>query len=309
MHFSHTSMRAYRIVSAVSLWAALSPTVAEAAENGVSVYPAGVETILPGLMPGAGQSLFLQVNNFYQANGVLDGSGHSVVPGFHLRVAAVAAKFVHNWGVHALGGELVSSVALPVLYEHLDGSFGSFQKTGLGNPDIGVLDVAYERGAWHWWYGVDMFTPGPQYNQNDPLNVGQHNFAAAPVAAFTYLPGHRKNELSSRVQYIVNFTNPADQYRSGGEFVWEYAAMHNIAPKLSVGLNGFYYRQMTNDAQNGIMVGAGNRGRDLAMGPEMRYHMGHVGVILKFQREMLVENRTIGNSFWLQLGMPIGRQE
>jgi len=65
---------------------------------------------MPGMMPPPGQTILLEFNNFYQANGLLDGSGHSLVPGFHLRVAAVAVKVVHNWGIKAMGGMLVSSI-------------------------------------------------------------------------------------------------------------------------------------------------------------------------------------------------------
>ena len=282
---------------------------AVAAENGASVYPAGVETVVPGLMPPSGKTLLAEFDNFYQANGLMDGKGHSLVPGFHLRVTAVAGKIVHNWGVKALGGVLVSSLGVPVLYEHLTGPFGSVHKTGLGNPDLSVLDVAYTKGNWHWWYGVDVFTPGAQYNKNDILNVGQHNFATAPEGAFTYLPRHGKSEISSKFQYIVNFTNPSNQYRSGHEFVWEYAAMQNVTRNLAVGANGYFSQQMTDDRQNGLMVGGGNRGRVLAPGPEIKYRLGRAELIVKYQKEVLVENRTRGNSFWCQVGVPLWSHE
>jgi hypothetical protein len=161
------------------------------------VYPLGVETVPPGLMPPPGKTILEQFDNFYQANGVMDGNGHSLVPGFHLRVAAFAVKVVHNWGVKALDGTLVSSAALPVLYLHLDGPFGSLHKSGIGNPDIGVLGVAYGKGPWHWWYGVDAYAPGAPYNKTDILNAGQHNSAVAPQGAFTYLPPALSEEGAS----------------------------------------------------------------------------------------------------------------
>lgn len=270
------------------------------------MYPAGVETVMPGMMPGAGATMFLEFNNFYQANATVDANGHNLVPGFHLRVAAVAPKFVHNWGAAFLGGELASSVAFPILYEHLDGPFGKLDKTGNGNIDIGVLDVAYHRGAWHWWYGIDVYTPGFRYDKNDILNVGQHYFATAPEGAFTVLPEHGMAEISSKFQYVVNTTDGATNYRSGSEFIWECDTMRNVTKKLALGANGYYYRQTSDDVQNGIRVGSGNRGRAVAVGPEVRYHVGHAALIVKYQRETLVANRTRGNSFWLQFGVPIG---
>jgi hypothetical protein len=290
------------------LFAVKPLTVAHATENSCSVYPAGVETVMPGALPAPKTSLFEQFNDYYQANGLVDGTGHTVVPGFHFRVAAVAARFLHNWGVHAFGGSLVSGVAAPYLFEHLDAPFGKFDKSGLGNANVGLY-LAYGKGPWHWYYGVDSYLPGPQYNKNEPLNAGQHNFAIAPSGAITYLRGHGQTEISSKFQYIVNFTNPATQYRSGHEFVWEYAAMRNVVGKLALGLNGDYYRQTTDDQQNGVVFGEGNRARVLMMGPQVRYLLGHGAFIVKYQRDMLVQNRVVGNSFWFQWGLPIGRRE
>jgi hypothetical protein len=283
-------------------------TIALAAENGVSVYPAGVETIMPGMMPPSGKTILLEFNNFYEANAVLDGHGNSAVPGFHLRVAAVAPKIVHNWGINALGGTLVSSVALPVLHENLDGPFGRLSKAGLGNPDIGVIAVAYVKGSLHWWYGYDAYAPGAEYNKSDILNIGQHYFATAPEGAFTYLPHHGRSEISSKFQYIINFTDPATEYRSGHEFIWEYAAMQHVTKKLSIGVNGYDSQQTTDDRLNGALV-AGNRGRVFATGPEVKYEFSHLTAALKYQKEMLVENRTCGNSFWLQVGVPFWHHE
>ncbi len=279
--------------------------LANATESGASVYPAGVETVMPGMVPQPGASMLCEFNNFYQANALADGRGHSEIPDFHLRVSAFAVKFTHNWGVHVLGGTLVSYGALPFLYEHLDGPFGAGSKSGFGNAAVQPVAVAYQRGAWNWWYGYDVFLPGFSYNKNDLVNIGQHNFAGAPASAFTYLPNH-STEISSRFQYIVNGTNNQTQYRSGNELIWEYDGMKNVAKNVAIGVNGYYYQQTTDDSQNGVRAGNGNRGRDVAVGPELRWHLGHVGLIAKYQRDMLVQNKTIGNSFWLQFGIPIG---
>jgi len=139
--------------------------------------------------------------------------------------------------------------------------------------------------------------------------VGQHNFATAPEAAFTYLPQHGRTELSSKFQYIVNFTNPATEYCSGHEFVWEYAAMHNLTKHAAFGLNGYYYQQTTDDRQYGLAVPGGDRGRAVAAGPQIKYRLGRMELILKYQKEVMVENRTKGNSVWGQLGIPLWRHE
>jgi len=280
-------------------------TVAFASENGGSVYPAGVETVFPGITPGPGASLLAEFNDFYQANSLVNSKGQSQIPGFHLGVSAFAVKFEHNWGVHLLGGTLVTSAALPYLYETLTLPFGQGSKTGFGNPLIEPAAVAYDRGAWHWYYAMDFFTPGFEYNKSDLVNIGQHNFAYSPVGAITYLPTH-STEISTRVEYIINCKDNATDYQSGHELVADYAVMQNVSKKVAIGVNGFVYTQTTDDMQNGASVPGGNRGRDLAIGPQIRLHFFKLPLIAKYTRDTLAQNRAVGNSFWVQLGVPIG---
>jgi hypothetical protein len=264
---------------------------------------------MPGMAPAPGQTLFLAFQDTYFANGLANSKGQSEIPGFQLRVAAFAPKIVHNWGVHLLGGTLVSNAAIPFLYESLNAPFGSKAKTGFGNADIQPASIAYAKGSWHWWYGFELYPAGLSYNKADLINIGQHNFAYGPDAAFTFLPQHGRLEISSKLHYIVNGVDSATNYRSGKEFIGEYDGMVKITRKLSIGGNGFFYRQVTPDMQNGLMVGDGNRGRDLAFGPEVRYHVGPCALIAKYEKDMLVENRPLGNAFWVQFGMPLGHHE
>jgi hypothetical protein len=274
-------------------------------EGSGSVYPIGVETVMPGLTPPSRQTMFAEFDTTYQANGFLDAQGHSVIPGFKLSVYAFAPKITHNWGVHLLGGELVSWAGVPLVSVTIQSPAGRFSTTGFSNPILGVADIAYNRGNWHWWYGLDVETPAPVYHRGGPINVGQHNFATAPSGAFTYLPNHGRTEISSRVQYIVNYTDAATHYHSGNELLWEYVAMQYLTKKLAVGANGYFYQQTTDDRLLGVIYAGGNRGRDLAIGPEVHYQLGPMILIAKYFRDNLVENRPRGNAFWVEFAVPL----
>lgn len=291
------------LICAISLGAGF---IATATEGGGSVYPAGVETVVPGLTPPPGTTLFLEFNDFYMANGMADSKGHSAVPGFHARAGAWAPKIAHAWGVRLLGGTLVSSAAIPLLYVTMTVPGAKGSKTGFGNADIEPVAIAYSHGDWHWWYAVDLLPPSLSYNKNAWLNIGQHNFAYAPAGAFTYLPKHGSAEFSSKFLYFINSTDPATNYRSGREFLWEYDVMKKINKHLTIGANGFWYQQLTDDRQNGLVVGDGNRGRDVGIGPQVKYQFGRYVFAAKYEKDTLVQNRLIGNSFWLQFGMPLG---
>ena len=285
----------------------LGSNFAWATENGASVYPVGVETVLPGMTPHSGGTMLYEFTCFYTANQMDNSLGKSALPEFKLRVLADAFKVVHNWNVHFLGGSLNSNIAVPLLYQQLHIPPGKFGKFSIGNVDVGVFQVGYHHKAFHWYYEGDVWLPGTAYSKTDVLNIGQHNFATGPVGGFTYMPHHGTYEVSSKLTYIINFNDVTTRYRSGNEFNWEFDGMRQMSHPIALGANGYWYKQTTNDLQNGLIVGDGNRGRDLAIGPEVRFHLGeHGGFALKFLHDTLVQNKPQGNAFWFQLGIPVG---
>jgi hypothetical protein len=284
---------------------------AYATENGASVYPLGVDTVLGGMMPPPKETKFFVFESFYSANEKDNSAGQSVVPEFKIRVFASAVRVAHNWGVPVLGGRLESLFAVPVVYEQLHIAPGKYDKTGISNVDLTPFVVGYNKGNWHWFYRCDFILPGASYAKSDALNIGQHNSAIGPVAAFTYLSNKARWEASSKASYFVNFHGAAN-YRSGNEFIWEYAAMKGISKKASIGVNGYIYQQVTDDQKNKIAVAGGNRGRDLAIGPAARFSLGkQSGFTVKYTRDTLVENRSRGGSLWFQIGFPLnfGKRE
>jgi len=282
--------------------AILTAGVASATENGASVYPIGVETVMPGMMPGPHGTMLYEFTANVSANQVDDGNGNAVPTEFKLRVTAIALKATHNWGYHLLGGTLESNLAVPFVAQELHVIPGKFAKFAVGNVDISPAGLAYVKGHLHFYYEGDIWLPGTGRSQNDVLNIGQNNFAAGPVSGFTFLKG--KNELSSKLQYIVNLQDTATRYQSGNEFTWEFDGMHEVVKQVALGVNGFLYKQTTNDQLNNLAVG--NRGRDLAIGPEVRFNLiTHGGFALKYFRDTLVENRAPTNAFWFQLAVPI----
>jgi len=244
---------------------------------------------------------------FYAANQLDDGQGKSAVPEFKLRVFATALKVTHNWGWKLLGGTAETELAVPLIYQQLHVPPGKFSKYSIGNVDLVPLAIAGQQGDLHWFYEVDLFSPGAAYSPADVLNVGQHNLALAPVAGFTYLPHKRAYDLGSRFTYIVNGPDSATHYHSGNEFFWEYSLNHSFAhDKISLGLNGAYYQQVTDDKLTGQVYQGGYRGRDLQVGPQVRFPLGkHGGYAFKYFRDTLVQNKPRGNAFWFQIAVPL----
>lgn len=298
--------RMWRITCCMAAVAAML-SFASATENGGSVYPVGVETVLTGVQPRAGQTVLYEYTVFYMANEFDDSKGKSVIPEFKLRVFANAVKVTHNWGIHFLGGTIESQIGVPFVYEQLHIESGKFSEFGLTNVNLIPVSVTYQKGSLHWYYEADMFTSGAGYSAAHVVNIGQHNQAIAPVVGFTYLPRQGKGEISSRFSYIFNGYDGDTHYHSGNEFMWEYNAGYEISKKIAAGFNGYFYQQTTDDHLQGAIFQGGFRGRDLAVGPQLRFPLGkHGGFAVKYYRDTLVENKPRGNAFWFQLSVPIG---
>lgn len=281
-------------------------TFAHATEHGGSVYPVGVETVLTGLQPPPGETRIYEYTCFYTANQFANSQGANVAQNFHLRVFANAIKITHNWGVHFLGGTIESQVGVPFVYEQVRDSSATSSAFGLTNVNIIPVSVTYHRRAVHWYYEADMFTLGAGYSTTHKVNIGQHNLAIAPTAGVTYLPHAGKFEVGSRFMYIFNGYDGATHYHSGNEFTWEYNFNYEFSKKIAAGPNGFFYRQTTGDAQNGTIFQNGFRGRDLALGPQLRLPLGKRGALaVKYYRDTLVENKPRGNAFWFQFSVPL----
>ncbi len=280
---------------------------AGATENGASVYPAGAETVVPGLQPHPGKSTINEFTTFYAANEFDDAQGKSSAPEFKLRVFVTALKFTHNWDLKLLGGTVQSLAALPLIDEQLHVAPGKFTRYALGNADLVPASLVYHWGDLHWFYEADFFTPGSAYKATEVLNIGQHNMAIAPVAGFTYLPRRGATEVSSRLSYIVNGPDKATGYHSGNEFLWEYTLDQAFAhDKFAMGLNGDYCQQTTGDTLHGAAYQDGFKGRVLQIGPQIRFPMGKSGgFAFKYYRDTLVQNRPRGNAFWFQISIPV----
>jgi len=281
-----------------------SARFARATENGASTFPVGVETVMTGMYPHPGKAMFYEYTAYYEASKFLNGQGQSAFPEFKLRVFATAIKYSETWHYKFLGGNLNSNIALPVVYQQLHVVPGKFEKYSIGNVDLVPLALVYHREMVHWYCEADAFMPGTAYSPNDVLNIGQHNIAVGPVCGITVLPDHGKTEFSARNTYLFNGPDRDTGYHSGNEYFTEFNVAQALSKKAAIGLNGFIYQQTTDDKLNMAVFQNGFRGRDLGIGPQLRFNLPHGGFAFKYLRDTLVENKPQGNAFWFQIAVP-----
>jgi hypothetical protein len=200
----------------------------------------------------------------------------------------------------------------------VDLSLGIARPSALGPLDrsgqhAGLVDTAFVpvilgwRGErFHQTAGLDTHLPFGDYDAGRRVNTGRNHYQVAPFYAFTWFlaPGW---EASGKLRYALNSENRATGYRSGEEATVEYSAGHRFSPALALGLNGYVYRQTSDDELNGAAVnGHGNRGRVQAIGPYVQISITPaVALIAKAQLEWGARNRPQGTRVWLQMRVPL----
>lgn len=299
--------------TAALLALAATCTPALATENGGSSYANGVESVFAGLMGQEGLSAYAFVSN-YSSNALKDNAGNttSALNSYKLNVSSLAAglSYVHpgfkllGASVETRGGflapstEIALDVKIPGPVGHLNRSDSTFDVSDLL---FAPLVLGWHGSEFHQSAGVDFVIPVATYDSKRLANPARNYLQSAPFYGVTWLP-QLPVFASAKVRYGINEVNTATNYRSGNELTLEYALGYHAAPTFKVGLNGYLYRQLTDDLSNGAPVnGNGNRGTTNAIGPFATYNFSPKGALMvKLLSEYGTVNKPEGTRLWIQ---------
>lgn len=295
----------------------LLATTASATEGGGNSYPVGVETQMVGLMPPPGDHVFVYAQH-YDAKHQKDSAGanNAALANFRLRADIVAVRWSHVWrNLKLLGAQVETRVVQP--FANVDLALGiarpaplgpldrSGDHAGLADPAFVPFVLGWHGESYHQAAGLDTHLPWGDYDAARRVNTGRNTWQVAPFYAFTWLPA-RGWEASAKLRYAFNARNRATDYRSGDEATVEYSAGYRFLPAFAAGVNGYVYRQVSDDLAAGAPAGGnGNRGRVQALGPYVQYNVTPaVALLFKLQQEWGARNRPQGTRAWLQLRIP-----
>lgn len=279
------------------------------AKEGGDQYPNGAENWFAGAVPPPGKYF---VNYFGHWSGKLkDDKGHNADIGGStptLNATFDAMRVIHVTDKTLFGASYAWHVIVPVINLKIDIAplGGEASTTGLGDITINPIILAWHNPEWHYAVGLDINLPTGEYDQNDPRkSIGANYYSYEPLAAVSYL-GSNGWEASAKFMYNIKTKNKDTDYQSGDEFHMDYLVGKNIGD-WAVGLSGYYLKQVGDDKQADIKVGAGgNRGEVLSIGPSVKYKTaGGTQLIGYWQHETRVKNRFGGDKLWLKLIMPL----
>lgn len=298
-------MKTCTLASSAMLLGILGSTpLALATEGGGSVYAPGVNGFGCCALPPPGTYMMVDAQH-YRSDELKGNDGRKVpVQGFKVRAEAIAPRFIWVTPQDLLGGSLALHTIVPVV--SLDASAGgrSQRKTGVGDIVFGPALGWHLSPNLHTVAAIDFFAPTGEYDKDDLANIGRNYWATHLVGGISYINATGIN-ADAKVMYGINARNHDTDYRSGDEFIVDYAAGWAFGNGWTLGVGGYFYQQTTDDEVDGHRY-PDNKGASRAIGPALRYDSGQGWFLTaKGYRETGVRNRAEGDALWLRAVFPL----
>jgi hypothetical protein len=295
---------------------AIVPNTATATEGGGTSKALGVDTVMAGVMPPPG----LRLTNFmarYDTGHTLDSSGNdrAGLSNFDLSVNAETLRLQYVWPrVQLWGANIETRVGWNAILDaqvsfDVQTPRGRIHRedstTNVGDALFAPAILGWHSKRFHQMFGPELFLPTGQFDKNRLANPSRGYYSIGPSYWFTWLPID-EIEVSGALIYLINCENPDTNYVSGHELSFDYNLGYALTPAWQIGASGYLYKQVMDDEQNGRVVGDGNRGQVVAIGPFVRYRPSkNLGIVLKWQHEEAVKNRTSGDRVFFQFALQL----
>lgn len=271
-------------------------STAFATENGSDSFSLGAEGIMAGALPPAGL-YFLGYYQNYHANNFIDGPSQ-----FYVDANAVVPRFVWMTNHNIANGQLGWYVAQPLVDLKVKINGLNDSNRGLGDLYFGTM-LSWHHQNHNWLAALETVLGTGDYKTPSQThlvraNIGKNYDTIRPIFAYSYLNSNGI-DLSTKISYSWNSKNEATNYKSGEYFAGDYSLGYRIQPKIKVAVEGYYFKQMKDDKDNGKDIDF--KGQVLAIGPAIQYANKNWSLEAKFLKETNVKNRPEGHANWLKL--------
>lgn len=297
---------------------------ARASEGGASFY------LLGSGGPGAAElppvtGLFFD-NTLYYYTAQSSGSrefvvGGNVVAGLELDLVADFATVMWVPSTDVLGGTLAVGGAFAVgrpevgvdailtgprgnsVALHVDDS-----ATIIGDPVV-LGELSWKVAPkLHAAVAGTLNIPVGHYREGELANVSFHRWIFDASAALTWKDEETGWDVSGKAGLTFNGENEDTDYDTGTEFHIEGSVEKTFLKQFSIGLQAYYFRQITGDSGEGATLGP-YKGRVTGIGPTAAFHfpIGKTPVTARVRwfKELGVKNRPEGNAAFFSLSFPL----
>lgn len=243
---------------------------------------------------------YLGYYKYSAANHIVDNNGNDSAAFKDPKIDAVTVVNSFAYTTHETffnGKALLGGIVL-LPYVKLHSSFASDSPLTLSSSGSGLGDLTFGpylqfmpvimggRPVFSQRFELDMIAPTGKYDSSKNINLGSGFWSINPYWAATWLPTP-KTEVSWRLNYLYNLTNndpnglppTVTSTKAGQAFYANFATSYAVLPNLHVGLNGYYFKQLSNDtyhyadgtSDSGALFGDGGKSTLFAIGPGVNW--------------------------------------
>ncbi len=289
---------------------------AYSAEGGSGVYVLGLRSNGAGMTPPPGlffsNQVFMYDGSF---SGILELDGGRLAGGVDTSVFVNIPTLLWVTPAEVMNARLGFSLTTPYGRVGVDGFVTpilelSDDTTTFGDPALAAF-LGWNSGNLHVQSGVTGYLPIGDYTEGALANVARHRLAADFYAAVTWLHPEWGIDVSNTVGITFNAENEATNYKTGNEFHWEGAITKQLTESFSVGLVGYYYKQLTGDrSPPAIHAILGDfKGEIAGIGAQIGYNFqigpAPVSTRLRYSHQFNATNHMEGTSVFLSLSFPL----
>jgi hypothetical protein len=309
------------VVAATCLAAGLASSPALAVEGGSGFYLLGSRTSMGGYVPPPGTYLNSTTYAFV-GNADLDFATGGVKLSGQIDADAFLElpTAIHVIDSPVLGGNFGLLLTVPIGWKSVSSEFRltgpasnvlesgkSEDSLAFGDPVVGAT-LGWQQGKWFTSVTTIVNVPIGDWTKGSSANIGFNRWGLDLTGAATWLDPDTGWEVSGAMGMTFNGNNDDTDYHSGDEFHFEFAGMKAVSKTASVGLNGYYYQQVTDDTGGGAVLG-GNRGEVWGIGPAFNASFEASGrpvsMSLRMFHEFNAKRRIPGDSILLSLTIPL----
>jgi hypothetical protein len=262
-----------------------------------AAMPSGATVAVPiGANPPPGVYFSSRTEAFF--GDVYDDNGKKLpVP---VDVKATALQFHWVPGNEILGATYRAMLLVPLV---------DVNAAGVHNSGVGDITISPANLSWMVSPGVFVHTglsfglPTGEYLGLGQANLGNNVVTTDLDLGFSYLRDGWN--LSLQANYFTYGKNHANGFKSGDEVLINWTAMKGIANDQSIGLVGYYRKQLRNDTLGDAIFAGGNRAEAFSLGLGYSKRFGPTELNVNLMHDLSVKNDLGGTKLQINLTTPI----
>jgi hypothetical protein len=303
-----------------ALAAGFSADPALADESGVSFWQLGSYASQAAVPAAPGLSMDV---TYYSAAVTSDSTtsftrGGRIQTGLSTRSNYLSLTPSYAFDTAVFGGQL--EIGVTVLAGNYSSTMSGMPSgtalSGAASDSMTAFGDLFPLAALKWATGDHNFmiytaanVPVGNYDVKRQASVGLGYWTIDGGGGYTYYDQGAGHEFSAVLGFTYNFMNPYTAYQSGIDMHLELSASQYVTERLSIGLAGYFYNQITPDSGAGAIVGP-FISRVGGVGPQLGYNFNLGGrsasLSARGYYEFSAQNRAQGWNTWLTFTVELG---